>query len=311
MMENEDGASRINTNLNLRRLMLFQAVAKHRHFGRAALELFVSPTSLSEQIRKLEDEIGIQLFDRTPRGAQLTREGQRLLETAGRIIKEVDRFDALVESIHRNGRDKVRLGFVALAAGSLTAALVRDFESAHTQFELELISVDFSEQSSSVTASEVDACISRGPLDLSGLRFLKLFSEPRMVMISRRNQKSKASSLTVADLQSEPRVSRTNVPSDWHRWWSLDPSPDGTSPPYGPTVISFEEQIELAAINRAISIVPESATYYYHRPDIAFIPISDAPPSEVFLCARADRSHPGVDALFDVARSSYSTDPRK
>ncbi|MFC9838711.1 LysR family transcriptional regulator [Rhodococcus sp. NPDC127530] len=302
--ENGDGGSRLN--LSLRRLMLFQAVAKHRHFGRAAQELFVSPTSLSEQIRKLEDEIGIQLFDRTPRGAQLTQEGQVLLESAGRIIREADRFDALVGSILRGSRDKIRLGFVPLAAGPLTAVFVRRFEDDFKQFELELISVDFSEQNSSVQSSEIDACIARGPLDLTGLRFVKLVSEPRMVMISVSNRMAKASYLTIEDLQSEPRVTRTNVPNDWHNWWSLDPSPNGTSPPYGPSVLSFEEQIELAAIDRAISIVPASATFYYHRPDIAFIPIRDAPPSEVFLCARADRDHPGVDALFDVARSTYS-----
>jgi DNA-binding transcriptional LysR family regulator len=305
-MTNDDGRIGPNMNLNLRRLMLFQAVAKHRHFGRAAQELFVSPTSLSEQIKKLEEEIGVQLFERTPRGAQLTQEGRKLLESAGRIIKEVGRFEALVGSILQDGREKVRLGFVPLAAGPLTATFVRDFEKAYKQFDLELISIDFSEQHSSVRSSAVDACIARGPLDLTGIRFMKLFSEPRMVMISRRNRMAKASHLTISDLQSEPRVTRTNVPDEWHSWWSLDPSPEGASPPYGPPVLSFEEQIELAAIDRAISIVPASATFYYHRPDIAFIPISDAPPSEVFLCARTDRSHPGVEALFNVAGSTFS-----
>lgn len=76
--------------MNIRDLRYLVALAEHCHFGRAAEASFVSQPTLSTQIRKLEDELGVTLIDRTPRRVSLTPIGQDIVTRARRILAEVD-----------------------------------------------------------------------------------------------------------------------------------------------------------------------------------------------------------------------------
>lgn len=296
-----DSSPSRSLDLSLRRLRMFKTVAKHQHFGRAAQELFLSVTALSEQIRKLEQETRLLLFHRTSRGAQLTAAGEQLLRAAEMVIAEAEKFESAVESIRREAGGKVRLGFVAAAAGPSISELVTSFEQSFSNYLLEITSVDFPEQFSMVQSGDIDACIACSPLIVSDLRVIRLRSERRMVMVSDKNPLAAEESVTVARLQREPRVRRADLPPAWHDWWSLDPSPDGSHPAYGPSVGSFSEQLELAVMDRAISIVPESAARFHRRPEITFVPIVDADPCDIILCARPAGESLAVDALFDTA----------
>ena len=77
--------------MNLRDLRYFVALADHRHFGRAAVACHVSQPTLSTQIRKLEDELGVALVERAPRKVMLTPIGRELLDHARRIVDEAER----------------------------------------------------------------------------------------------------------------------------------------------------------------------------------------------------------------------------
>ena len=75
--------------MELRQLEYFAAVARHRHFTRAAESLYVTQPALSQQVRRLEAELGLQLFRRTPKGVELTSAGEDLLVHAEKILAEV------------------------------------------------------------------------------------------------------------------------------------------------------------------------------------------------------------------------------
>src|SRR5437899_1526937 len=76
--------------MELRQLAYFAAVARHRHFTRAAAELHVAQPALSQQIKRLEAEVGMVLLDRTSRRVALTEAGEALLERAHRALAEVE-----------------------------------------------------------------------------------------------------------------------------------------------------------------------------------------------------------------------------
>jgi DNA-binding transcriptional LysR family regulator len=288
-------------DVNTRRLRYFLAVAEFGHFGRAAATLHVSPAALSEQVRKLEDELGVRLLDRNPRGAQLTPVGVEVADRARAVLRETS---ALTDVVSRHLRRRVgvlRLGFVTMAAGELTPHLVAAFEQRAPGFRIDMVHLDYAHQVEAVLIGEVDAAIVRGPVEPEHLRIVEIAREPRLVMMSAAHPLAGSTALRCADVAGEVRVTTENVPEEWRRWWSLDPGPNGTPPPYGPIIHSFDEQLELAAAGVAVSIVPATAAHVFRREDIAFVPLADAAPTTILLVAQHDAATPQIEALFAAA----------
>ena len=101
--------------MDLRQLRYFLAVAEERRFSAAARRLHIAAPSLSQQIRALERDLRVTLFDRTPRGAELTPAGRILLERARVILAEVDRAREDVRSAGSTGREQVTLRVCTMA----------------------------------------------------------------------------------------------------------------------------------------------------------------------------------------------------
>src|SRR3990170_5029229 len=96
--------------IELRLLRYFAVVAEELHVGHAAARLFISQPALSQQIRALEEQVGLPLFVRHPRGMELTEAGEGLLEEARTVLGSSDRLEATVEELRRGSADSLRVG---------------------------------------------------------------------------------------------------------------------------------------------------------------------------------------------------------
>ena len=96
--------------MNLRDLRYLVALAEHRHFGRAAEASFVSQPTLSTQIKKLEEELGVALVERTPRKVLLTEVGREIAQRAREVLNEVDQIRAIARRTLDPESGTVRLG---------------------------------------------------------------------------------------------------------------------------------------------------------------------------------------------------------
>ncbi|MGN6236835.1 LysR family transcriptional regulator, partial [Dyella sp.] len=96
--------------MNLRDLHYLVALAEHRHFGHAAEACFVSQPTLSTQIKKLEDELGVALVERTPRKVLLTEVGREIADRAREVLNEVEQIRAVARRTRDPESGTVRLG---------------------------------------------------------------------------------------------------------------------------------------------------------------------------------------------------------
>src|SRR5687768_2758843 len=108
--------------MELRQLRYFVAVAEELHFRRAAERLYVAQPAVSEQIRKLEAELGVMLFDRTQRSVRLTDPGRALLVEARRVLQHAEVACRAAREARDASLARVKVGYVA---GVLPASLAR------------------------------------------------------------------------------------------------------------------------------------------------------------------------------------------
>jgi LysR family transcriptional regulator, transcription activator of glutamate synthase operon len=143
--------------VELRQLRSVEAVARHRHFTRAAEELHVAQSALSHQIRRLEQELGIQLFERTSRRVTPTEAGQAIAARARRVLAEVDGARAEVDEFRGVLRGRIWIGPLVPAGDVDVPGLLARFSQAHPGVEVGLREGIAADMLRLVAADELDA----------------------------------------------------------------------------------------------------------------------------------------------------------
>lgn len=193
--------------MEFRQLRYFLAVAEHLHFTEAAERLGMAQPPLSQQIQKLEREIGTPLFDRLPRRLALTEAGERFRERALRIVAEAELALAEARNAARGDIGRLTLGF----AGSTVfhprvAGLLRDYRASHPLVAIEC------EESNSVVLLErvrdkhVDAALVRLPLRCEGLKLETLVDEELLAVLPAGHRCGARKTLRLAELAGEPLI---------------------------------------------------------------------------------------------------------
>src|SRR5262245_3142407 len=124
--------------MELRHLRYFVAVAEELHFGRAALRLRMAQPPLSQQIRQLEEELGVMLLSRTKRRVELTPPGQTFLVDARRTLAQAERAVRTAERAARGELGHLAVGFVPSADLDLLPAVLRLWATRFPDAEVEL-----------------------------------------------------------------------------------------------------------------------------------------------------------------------------
>lgn len=149
--------------MELRQLRYFAVLAEELHFGRAAERLHMSQPPLSVQLRKLEDELGVPLLDRSTRRVELTAAGLELQERLAQVLPMLD--DALtgLDEVRAGMRGHVEIGFVSSASYTVLPAAVRRFRELRPHVEPRLTPLTTAEQIERVQEGQLDVAIVRDP----------------------------------------------------------------------------------------------------------------------------------------------------
>lgn len=189
--------------MELRDLRYFVAVAHHRNFSRAAQSLHVSQPALSEQIRKLEDELGAPLFARSSRGAELTDAGEALLPHARTVLAEADAAAETVRLVADGVAGTLTLGFVDSAALAILPPLIRRFTAAFPEVKLRLRELGSRQQLEAIENGEIDVGIVRGPVWTEHLAGKRIATESLVVALPSTHRLADAEVVRLADLRDE------------------------------------------------------------------------------------------------------------
>lgn len=283
-------------DLDLRKIRYFMAVAHELNFGRAAQSLHIAQPVLSRQIRTLEAELGVQLFVRNRQGTALTAAGEALRMDAAPLL-------ANAEAVRRRvGRAAGGTGgfTVAFMPGLIVTGAVRALQQADPLLTVEVLRTSYADQTAVLYDGRADVSYVRLPVDHRGLEVRLLFEEPRVVVLPAEHRLAGKEELLLSDLAGEALLQPREMVPEWQALTG-DSGPRNT-----PIALAVEEKLEHVAVGRGIVVLPQSAANFYHRPDVASVPLTDVGPSRVALAWDATRRSAVIDEFANLAATHLS-----
>lgn len=188
--------------MTLTELRYVVAVADTRHFGRAAERCFVSQPSLSASVKNLEEELGVQLFERGKRGVLLTEAGEQIVAQARRALEEAER----VKAVARQGRDPLkgvlRLGIIHTVAPYLLPDLVGALRRVAPGMPLDVEENMTATLDRMLRAGELDAVVIALPYEAPGIETAPLYEEAFEVVAPARHALTRKKSIAIEELDA-------------------------------------------------------------------------------------------------------------
>jgi LysR family glycine cleavage system transcriptional activator len=224
----------------LNELTAFDAIARHRSFTKAAQELFLTPSAISQRLRQLEERLGIQLVVRTRTSVQVTGDGARYVEIVrealSRLAAASDTFSAAAAT------KRLRLGVMPALASNWLINRLRVFRKQHPDIEVDIQSAT---AMAKVEAGEVDIGLRWGKGGWAGLEQIKLFPDELVAVCSKPYLKEVRPQRSPADLQRA--VLLRNAMQPWKPWFDkagLEWAEPATGPSFNDSTLALQAAVE-------------------------------------------------------------------
>lgn len=295
--------------MNLRDLQYLVALAEQRHFGKAAAACFVSQPTLSMQIRKLEEELGVALFERAPRKVMLTAAGEDIVVRARRVLAEVEQMKEAARRSRDPEAGSLRLGVFPTLGPYLLPHVVPQLRERFPQLALLLVEEKSDVLLERLRAGRLDAALLALPIDDDQLHAHFLFEEPFVLAAPAQHPLAQVQVLTMDALSDETLL----LLEDGHclRDQALDVCRlSGAQEKSGFRATSLETLRQMVAAGAGITLLPALSV---HAPvaqprNIRLVPFRDPPPSRrIALVWRKSSAMDGflrrlADAIGELAR---------
>ncbi len=290
--------------MELRQLRYFIAVAEELHFRRAAARLHISQPPLSQQIARLEEELGCRLLSRTRRRVELTAAGEAFLRDARAMLDELDVAVATARRIETGQAGLLRVNFVGSALLSIVPGIIQRFRRGRPSVEIELRERSTLEQLRALAGGLVDVGLVRPPIDTDDVLAAEVVMRERTVAaIPSGHPLARRTRVSLRSLAAEPLVlfPREQAPG-FHDLLTGRLAATGTSPhvvQYAPEMTTI---IGLVAAGIGVSPVPASVARL-GLDGVTYRPLTGAPDTELLAVTRAGDDSPLVAAFVAEARA--------
>lgn len=296
--------------MELRQLNYFIAVAEERHFGRAAKRLHMAQPPLSQQIRQLEEQLGVKLLDRTTRRVDLTAAGQELLDRGRKIVNEVETLKADVYQVGNGATGVLRVGFSGSATYGVMPKIVRHVKQALPGLSMTLQGEMLTPaMEAGLRDHTLDAAMLRPPVASAEIEYRVVTREKLVVALPSHSPLATGRPVAINELQEQPFI--TYPPeSVTYRMVSELCRHGGFQPRIGQVAKETSTMLSFVAAGGGVAVVPQ-AVCSFQLEGVVYAPLEDSPDSELAVAwRREDRStllHNFVNLVMDVSEANPGT----
>jgi DNA-binding transcriptional LysR family regulator len=297
--------------MELRHLRYFVAVAEELHFRRAAERLHVAQPAVSEQVRKLEAELGVRLFDRNHRSVSLTDAGNAMLDEARRVLVQAEAAQLAARQADGRAIGRLRVGYLPDALPVAVPRLLRRFSAVAPGIRVSLESGTARQLLESVREGRVDVAVTCLPGPVAGLRVVTIAEEGTVAAVPVDHPLANEAQVSLSGLERTALVqlARSVNPAFYDGVLGACRAA-GISPALVEIAEPAVEQVMLAvAAGTGVALLPASAESRFATAGVRFLPLAPpAPACEVVLTARPDA---GMTCAAFMRLAAQSHAPRR
>ena len=286
----------------MRLLRYFVTVAEERHFGRAAERLHIAQPPLSQQIQKLERQLGVDLIDRSRRPIELTDAGTALLGEARLALTHGERAFAAARRAATGHLGHLHIGALQAAVDGVLSYVMRAHRRDYPDVKLELIELDTTEQVTQLVEHRLDVGFLRGPVDEPSLTIQMLIEDPLAAVVSEDDALAEHERIAPALLGDQPIIlwTRGAAPTTYADVVALFRQHE-IQPPIVDESPRIQTILALVASGAGIALLPTSFINL-SRKGVRFIPLhGPLPHRPLALAWRTTNQSPSVRCFLDVA----------
>jgi LysR family hydrogen peroxide-inducible transcriptional activator len=294
--------------MNLQDLRYLVAVAEYRHFGRAAQACNVSQPTLSNQIRKVEDELGVRLLERTNKRVHLTPVGAQILLHAERVLAETKAMEAVAQAARDPLVGPLRLGVIPTLAPYLMPLILAPLKAKYPRLTIELWEDQTRPLIDALRNHRLDAALLATPAESPEITELEVFAEPLLAAIPEGHALVKRDPLQETALADELLVL-----AEGHCLANQALAACGTK--HGVRsglqgsmqAATLETLVNLVAAGYGVTLIPALAREVLERRGIVVRPLAGRPARSIRLASRPGFPRPqALRALERVIREAVA-----
>lgn len=192
--------------MEISQLQYFQAVARVRHFTKAAEACAVSQSALSRSIAKLEEELGVRLFARRSRHVELTQAGEHFLYHVDRVLRELAEAKRELTQKETKGGGTVNVSFFHSFGGYLLPMLLAEFHAQYPEIRIKLNQHNSKFLMQQVESGKTDLCLCSTMTTAENIAWMYLWSEELFVAVPKDHPLAQRGSVTLRDVEAEPLI---------------------------------------------------------------------------------------------------------
>ncbi|MCW5821874.1 MAG: LysR family transcriptional regulator [Cyanobacteria bacterium TGS_CYA1] len=290
--------------VEIRHLRYFIAVAQESNFSRAAEKLHISQPPLSQQIQKLEEDLGLMLIERGTRPVMLTEAGKFFYQQALGLVDQFDQFIDKTQKMARGEEGALTIAFVSSSTYELMPGILRNFRKLYPGVSLNLIEMNTPQQLESLKNKQINVGIGRPFPENPEIESHWILDESVVVAIPSEHVWTNKTSVSLTDLKDEDMI---------NFYWSHEPSfgnfvmttcrKAGFEPHVVQRTGELQTALGLVAAGIGVALLPESVEHT-SREGVKYIPLKTPSPTISMVAAyRKDDSSPILKRFLDVVRS--------